>query len=564
MRNASKYAPAFFPVENPRAAWAQRTHIDRAPRWCSVDLRDGNQALPAPMHLEDKLEYFRLLVSLGFKEIEVGFPAASDTEYRFIRRLIDDDLIPDDVTIQVITQAREHIIRRTFDSLRGAKRAVVHLYSSVSRAFREQVFEKSEEETALLATGGAALIRSLADEHPDTRFTFEFSPESFPAAEPHYALSVIRRTLDAWQPSPDRPAIVNIPSTVSLASPHIFANSVEYILENIRGIPATTLSVHTHNDRGTAVAEAELALLAGAERVEGCLFTLGERTGNCDLVTLALNLYSQGVDPHLNLENLPAVAERFEHLTRTTVGERQPYAGSLVFAAFSGSHQDAIAKGLRWREAHPDEPWSVPYLPLDPADIGERAGADVIRINSQSGGGGAAFLLERAYGFRLPKKMRRDFGAAVGRRSDKLGVELTQNDLYNLFLSRYAPSENTPLALIDCHYERPCTGDSRLTAAVEVTLRGAKLRLTGSGNGRLDAVADALRRGIGLDFTLDDYSEHALGAGSTARAAAYVGVTVNGHEFWGVGIENDIIFASIHALLNALNAALQPKEVRPC
>lgn len=551
MKNASKYAPGFFPPENPSADWAKRSRIERAPRWCAIDLRDGNQALPTPMGVEQKLEYFGLLVALGYKEIEVGFPAASDTEFGFVRRLIEDDLIPGDVTIQVITQAREHIVQRTFAAIKGAKRAIVHLYTSVSKAWREQVFGKSRDEVADLAVYGAKLCRACAKLNDGCEITLEYSPESFTGAEPDYSMEVIDRVLDAWQPEEGREAIVNLPSTVSLASPNIFANLVEYILKNLGARKFVTLSVHPHNDRGTAVAEAELALLAGAQRVEGCLFGLGERAGGADLVTLALNMYSQGVDPCVDLSDLPDVRRRFERLTGMAVGERQPYAGELAFTAFSGSHQDAIAKGLKWRAEHPNIKWSVPYLTLDPADIGERAGADVIRINSQSGGGGAAFKLEHAYGYRLPKGMKRDFGAEVGSRSDRLERELTADDLHRIFMAKYSPKPY-PLRLIDCHFERG--GGERIYTALDCEYRGETLRLRGGGNGRLDAVAAALRSGVDLDFKIDDYEEHALSSGSTASAAAYVGVDVGGKIWWGVGVESDIIFASINALFAALNS----------
>lgn len=551
MKNASKYAPGFFPPEKPSADWARRSLIERAPRWCAIDLRDGNQALPTPMGVEQKLEYFGLLVALGYKEIEVGFPAASDTEFGFVRRLIDENLIPDDVTIQVITQAREHIVQRTFAAIKGAKRAIVHLYTSVSKAWREQVFGMSRDEVAELAVYGAKLCRTCAKLVDGCEITLEYSPESFTGAEPDYSMEVIDRVLDAWQPEEGREAIVNLPSTVSLASPNIFANLVEYVLKNLNGREFVTLSVHPHNDRGTAVAEAELALLAGAQRVEGCLFGLGERAGGADLVTLALNMYSQGVDPCVDLGDLPDVRRRFERLTGMAVGARQPYAGELAFTAFSGSHQDAIAKGLKWRAEHPNIKWSVPYLTLDPSDIGERAGADVIRINSQSGGGGAAFKLEHAYGFRLPKGMKRDFGAEVGSRSDRLERELTAEDLRRIFMAKYSPKPY-PLRLIDCHFERG--GGERIYTLLDCEYKGEALRLRGGGNGRLDAVAAALRSGVDLDFKIDDYEEHALSSGSTASAAAYVGVDVGGRIWWGVGVESDIIFASINALFAALNS----------
>ena len=381
MTNASKYTRQFFPVKNPTRKWAEKTYIDKAPTWCSVDLRDGNQSLMIPMSLEEKLEFFRLLVAVGFKEIEVGFPAASDTEYNFLRTLIEKKMIPDDVTVQVLTQSREHIIKKTFEALKGCKNAIVHLYNSTSLAQREQVFKKSKEEILKIATDGAELFARIASE-TGTDYRYEYSPESFTGTEPEFALEVCNAVLDIWKPVPERKAIINLPVTVELSSPHVYADQVEYMCDNLKYRDAVSVSLHPHTDRGCAVADSELGLLAGADRIEGTLFGNGERTGNVDIVTLALNMYSQGVEPGLDLADMPYIAGLYERVTRMQVYERQPYSGKLVFAAFSGSHQDAIAKGMNWRRDKNTDTWTVPYLPIDPKDVGREYETDVIRINS--------------------------------------------------------------------------------------------------------------------------------------------------------------------------------------
>ena len=401
MKNVEKYARGYFMPPEPSMKWMEKEYVTQAPTWCSVDLRDGNQALVVPMSLEEKLEYFQLLVKIGFKEIEVGFPAASETEYTFLRRLIEDNLIPDDVTIQVLTQSREHIIQKTFESLKGAKNAVVHLYNSTSVAQREQVFKRSKEEIIDIAVSGAKLLNKYAAE-TEGNFKFQYSPESFTGTEMEFALDICNQVLEIWQPTPDNKVIINLPATVELSMPHIYASQIEYIGNHLNFRENVILSLHPHNDRGTGVADAELGLLAGGERIEGTLFGNGERTGNVDIVTLALNLYSHGVDPELNFENLLEIKEVYERMTDLKVHERHPYAGKLVFAAFSGSHQDAIAKGMKWREVKEENHWNVPYLMIDPKDIGREYEGDVIRINSQSGKGGIGYLLEQQYGFELP------------------------------------------------------------------------------------------------------------------------------------------------------------------
>ena len=423
MENVKKYHEGYFMPPTIDLSWAYKQHPDKAPTWCSVDLRDGNQALIIPMSLDEKIEFFKMLVQVGFKEIEVGFPAASETEYMFLRRLVEEDLIPDDVNVQVLTQAREHIIKKTFEALEGVKNAIVHVYNSTSLAQRQQVFRKDKEEIKQIAIEGAKLLKKLTEE-AGANYRFEYSPESFTGTEPEYALEVCNAVLDVWQPTPDRKAIINIPVTVEMSMPHIYAMQVAYISQNLKYRDAVELSLHPHNDRGCGVADSELGILAGADRIEGTLFGNGERTGNADIVTIAMNMYVLGVDPELDFSNLPDLVDLYEKVTRMRVHERQPYAGALVFAAFSGSHQDAIAKGMKWREEQDPDHWTVPYLPIDPHDVGREYEADVIRINSQSGKGGVAYIMEQKYGISMPKKMREDFGYCVKGVSDHKHKEL--------------------------------------------------------------------------------------------------------------------------------------------
>ncbi len=548
MNGYQKYQKQYFPanIENPE--WMKKDSIDKAPIWCSVDLRDGNQALIVPMSLEEKLEFFGHLVRIGFKEIEIGFPAASETEYEFCRTLIERNLIPDDVTIQVLTQAREHIIAKTFEALAGAKHAVVHLYNSTSVAQREQVFKKSKEEIIDIAVFGAKLLNDYAAKTPG-HFTFEYSPESFTGTEPDYAVEICNAVINIWKPTPDRKVIINLPVTVSHSMPHVYANQVEYMCKHLKNRENLIVSLHPHNDRGCAVADSELGLLAGADRIEGTLFGNGERTGNVDIITLALNMYSQGVDPELDFSDLPKISEMYERVTRMHVYERQPYSGALVFAAFSGSHQDAIAKGMKYREDHASKIWNVPYLPIDPTDVGRVYEADVIRINSQSGKGGIGYLLEKSYSLNLPPKMREEFGYHVKSVSDHAHKELSPSEVYEIFMRDYI-NVSGRLSVLSASYRQ----ENGITADVEVLFDGKSHKVTSVGNGRLDAVSSAIKSVIGDVYTLETYSEHAIEDSTKSRAASYVSVKgTDGKVYWGAGVDEDIIVSSIKALVCAVN-----------
>ena len=550
MMDATKYAPGYYPVPAGYDSWVKKDHIEKAPAWCSVDLRDGNQALIVPMSLEEKLEFFQMLVKIGFKEIEVGFPAASDTEYEFLRTLIEKNMIPEDVTVQVLTQCRDHIIRKTFEAVKGAPRAVIHFYNSTSVAQREQVFHKSKEEIKQIATDGAKLVKQLSEEY-DGNFLFEYSPESFTGTEVDYAVDVCNAVLDIMQPTPDRPMIINLPVTVEMSMPHVYANQIEYCDKHLKYRDSVIISTHPHNDRGTGVACAELAVLAGAQRVECCLFGNGERTGNVDAITLAMNMYSHGVDPHLDFSNMPAICEVYERVTRMHVYERTPYAGALVFAAFSGSHQDAIAKGMTWRREKQLHQWTCPYIPIDPHDIGRTYDADVIRINSQSGKGGIGFLLQQNYGYNPPPKMREDLGYRVKDVSDHEHRELSVKEVLGVFENSYL-NHTQPLNVPDAHFIQ--NSDGSITANVVVTSGGSTVKCTATGNGRLDAVATAIEQQTGMHFTLVHYSEHALDSDTNSRACSYVGLKwASGEETWGCGTHTDIIVAGIKALVSAIN-----------
>lgn len=550
MKNYQKYQRGYFmpPVESLK--WTHKEYIDKAPTWCSVDLRDGNQALIIPMNLEEKLEFFEMLVKVGFKEIEIGFPAASETEYEFARTLIEKDMIPDDVTIQVLTQSREHIIKKTFEAVRGAKKAVIHLYNSTSLAQREQVFKKTKEEIKEIAVSGAKLLNRLAEEDGGN-YLFEYSPESFTGTEVDYALEVCNAVIDIWKPTSDRKVIINLPATVEMSLPHVYASQIEYMSEHMHNRENIVLSLHPHNDRGCGVADAELGILAGADRIEGTLFGNGERTGNVDIVTLAMNMFTHGVDPKLDLSNMPELTELYERVTRMHVYERSPYAGQLVFAAFSGSHQDAIAKGMKYREDRNSELWTVPYLPIDPQDVGRKYDGDVIRINSQSGKGGIGYLLEQKYGFDLPPKMREDLGYTVKGVSDHLQKELSTTEIKDIFEKTYV-NISAPIRLMEAHF----TQGQQFTAEITIEVNGAKKVYHGKGNGRLDAIANAMKKHFEMEFSLICYEEHALQIGSNSQACAYVGIQkTDGTIAWGAGIQNDIIDASAYALISAINRA---------
>ena len=547
MKNYQKYEKSYFMPPEVTYDWAKKDSVEQPPKWCSVDLRDGNQALIEPMSLDEKLEFFQMLVDIGFKEIEVGFPAASETEYQFMRTLIEKDMSPDDVTVQVLTQAREHIIKRTFEAVKGAPHAVIHLYNSTSVAQREQVFRKDKEQVKQLAIDGAKLLLKLANE-TDGNFTFEYSPESFHGTEVDYAVEVCNAVLDVWQPTADNKAIINIPTTVENAMPHTFACQLEYVHKHLKHRENVVLSLHPHNDRGCGVATAELGILAGADRIEGTLFGNGERTGNVDIITLGMNMYSQGVDPGLDFSNMRKIRETYERLTRMQVYDRQPYSGDLVFTAFSGSHQDAIAKGMAWRDEKKCDKWTVPYLPIDPKDVGREYDSDVIRINSQSGKGGVNYILMHSHGINLPKAMREEVGYMVKDVSDKAHKELTPDWVYQIFSDHYINTKSI-FHIDECHFKQV----DGITAEVTINHAGESKVITSNGNGRLDAVSNAIKQYFNISYELSFYEEHSLTKGSSSKAVAYVGIICNGKTFWGVGIDPDIIRASIEALIVAVN-----------
>ena len=558
MENWKKYEKTYFMPPEPCYDWVKKDSIDKAPIWCSVDLRDGNQALIEPMSLDEKLEFFQLLVDVGFKMIEVGFPAASETEYQFLRTLIEQNMIPDDVTIQVLTQAREHIIKKTFEAVKGAPHAIIHVYNSTSVAQREQVFRKDKEQIKQIAIDGATLLKKLAEE-TEGNFTFQYSPESFQGTEVDYALDVCNAVLDIWQPTADNKAIINLPTTVENAMPHVFASQVEYFNKHLLHRENVILSLHPHNDRGSGVSDAELGILAGADKIEGTLFGNGERTGNVDIITLAMNMFSQGVNPNLDFSNMSEICEVYERVTRMKVSPRQPYAGDLVFTAFSGSHQDAIAKGMAWREEHDCKTWTVPYLPIDPQDVGRRYDSDVIRINSQSGKGGVNYILKQSFGISLPEKMREEVGYMVKDVSDKAHQELTPDVVYRIFEDHYISAK--PIFSVDeCHFKQ----EDGIVAEATIHQNDNNHKITGVGNGRLDAVSNAIKHYFGISYELAFYEEHSLTKGSSSRAVAYVGVICNKKKYWGVGIDADIIKASIQALVVAVYKLPEIAESQSC
>lgn len=545
----TKYRP--YPlVDLPNRQWPART-ITQAPIWCSVDLRDGNQALPTPMGIAEKLEMFKLLVSIGFKEIEVGFPAASQIDFDFIRRLIDENLIPDDVKIQVLTQAREELIRRTFESLRGAKNVIFHLYNSTNEQQRRIVFGMSRAEIKAIATNGTRLVKELRSELPDTNFVFQYSPESFALTEMDFALEVCEAVVDVWQPTPEQKIILNLPETVQISTPNIHADQIEWIATHLRRRDTAIISLHTHNDRGTGVASTELGLLAGGERVEGTLFGNGERTGNVDIITVALNMYMQGVDPGLDFSNLDAIRVIYERCTHMTVPERHPYGGELVFTAFSGSHQDAIRKGMNAQDTSSGALWDVPYLPIDPQDIGRTYEA-IIRINSQSGKGGVAFILESEFNLQMPKEMHIEFGKVIKSLADATGEELSGARLRLAFEQEYLRAAG-PYELVHFHTEQENASEP-VTCSARLRVEGVTREVQGQGNGPIDAFVHALNQGDLAAFKLVSYTEHSLRAGSDAQAAAYIQIeTGSRRSFFGAAIENNSELAAVKAVLSALN-----------
>ncbi|MBE5877205.1 MAG: 2-isopropylmalate synthase [Lachnospiraceae bacterium] len=554
MNNIKKYQRQYFLPPKCGLNWAKKDYIDKAPIWCSVDLRDGNQALIEPMGLEEKIEFFQMLVKIGFKEIEVGFPASSETEFEFMRALIERNLIPQDVTVQVLTQAREHIIRKTFEAIKGAPRAVIHLYNSTSVAQREQVFKKSKEEVMQIAVDGARLLKQLADE-TEGNFAFEYSPESFPGTELDYAIEVCNAVLDVWEPTEENKVIINIPTTVEIAMPHVFASQVEYINDSLKYRDAVILSLHPHNDRGTGISDAELGLLAGADRIEGTLFGNGERTGNVDIVTLAMNMLSHGVESNLDFTNMPEIRDVYERVTGMQVSPRQPYAGDLVFTAFSGSHQDAIAKGMTYREAQKTEIWTVPYLPIDPKDVGRTYDSDVIRINSQSGKGGVGYILKQNYAISVPEQMREAVAYAVKHISDVEHKELSPQWVYDIFMDQYV-NHMPNFTIPECHFKQ----ENGIFAEVTIQCGEKKAIVDANGNGRLDAVSNTIKQFFNLNYVLSVYEEHALSIGSSSKAMAYVGIKSEDIFYWGAGMDEDIIKASINALVVAVNKLPQLQE----
>ncbi len=548
-----KYRP-YPKIKLPDRTWPDKT-IDRAPAWCSVDLRDGNQALIQPMNLEEKLEMFQLLLDVGFREIEIGFPSASKVEFDFSRLLIERNLIPEGVVIQALTQSREHLIKKTFASFTGAREAVVHLYNSTSTLQRQVVFKKGRREIIELAVQGARLIAEEAA-RTDTVIRYEYSPESFTGTELEFAVEICDAVMDVWQPTPDQPVIINLPATVEMATPNIYADQIEWFIRHMKNRNCALVSLHAHNDRGTAVAATELALMAGADRVEGTLFGNGERTGNVDILTLALNMFSQGIDPGLDFSNINRVVNVYQRCTRLNVHPRHPYAGELVYTAFSGSHQDAINKGMTFIEEQETELWAVPYLPIDPRDVG-RNYESIIRINSQSGKGGAAYIMDREFGFKLPRPMQAGFGRVIQEETDRGGRELSQDVVLQTFEREYLLNEGCyrlqSFHVLKRHVDRQ---EELSTAEVEavVSIDGHEVTVKGAGNGPLDAFCDALKKGAGLDFSLHSYHEHALTRGSSSRAVAYIEIlNERGESWWGAGLDTDIIIASIKALLSALN-----------
>ena len=563
-QGCKKYIP-FTPISLPDRTWPNN-RIEKAPAWCSVDLRDGNQALVTPMNLQEKLDFFKLLVDIGFKEIEVGFPSASETEYEILRALIDGHYIPDDVTIQVLVQAREHLIRKTFEAVRGAKNVIIHFYNSTSTLQRKVVFKKDMQGIIDIAVAGAKLVRELTEaDQSGTNFRYEYSPESFSGTEMDFAVDICHQVMETLGATKENPVILNLPNTVEMCTPNTYADQIEYFIRHLPNRDAAIISVHPHNDRGTGVACAELSMLAGADRVEGTLFGNGERTGNVDAVTLAMNMYSHGVDPRLDFSDMPAICATYERVTRMHIYERTPYAGQLVFAAFSGSHQDAIAKGMAYRKERGEHRWTCPYIPIDPHDIGRTYDADVIRINSQSGKGGAAFIMSNNFGYELPKAMHPEFGKAVKAACDAAGTEITPQQVFDLFKKEYIDVDG-PYQILKMKYYDEGAEDGSASHGRFVGLiknNGFEpTEISGEGNGPIDAFFNALRQ-VGISgYHFEDYSEHAISIGSDAKAVSYIHLTdAEGKNIFGVGISHNIYYASVRGVMCAINRSMrQAKE----
>ena len=553
-QGCEKYIP-FAPVSLPDRTWPNN-RIEKAPTWCSVDLRDGNQALVTPMNLQEKLDFFKLLVDIGFKEIEVGFPSASETEYEILRALIDGHYIPDDVTIQVLVQAREHLIRKTFEAVRGAKNVIIHFYNSTSTLQRKVVFKKDMQGIIDIAVAGAKLVRELTEaDQSGTNFRYEYSPESFSGTEMDFAVDICHQVMETLGATKENPVILNLPNTVEMCTPNTYADQIEYFIRHLPNRDAAIISVHPHNDRGTGVACAELSMLAGADRVEGTLFGNGERTGNLDIVTVALNMFTQGVDPMLDFSHIDHVREIYERCTKMHVPERWPYAGKLAFTAFSGSHQDAINKGHEYMRESKTPYWEIPYLPIDPADVG-REYEPIIRINSQSGKGGAAFIMDHNYGYHMPKAMHPEFGAVVQAECDKTGRELTANEVYELFHREFL-NISEPYALSRAKfYEEAIAGSAANVTHFSgvLSVRGQFVQLESRGNGPIDAFFNALGQAGIEGYSFISYSEHAISMGSDSQAVAYIELRVpGGRRIFGVGTEHNINFASVKGILSAIN-----------
>ena len=552
MMDATKYAPGYYPVPAGYDSWVKKDHIEKAPAWCSVDLRDGNQALIVPMSLEEKLDFFRFLVKLGFKEIEIGFPAASQIEFDFLRQLVERRLIPDDVTVQVLTQCRDHLLKRTFESIQGIPKAVVHIYNSTSTLQRDVVFHMDREEIKQIAIDGVDMVKKYMKDY-DGKVILEYSPESFTGTEMDFALDICNAVQRAWGPTPDNKMIINLPSTVEMTTPNVFADQIEWMSKHLENRESIVLSVHPHNDRGTGVAAAELAMLAGADRVEGTLFGNGERTGNVDILTIAYNMFSQGIDPELEIGDIKKIAEVYERCTKMHIDPRHPYAGKLVFTAFSGSHQDAINKGMHALMERKSEIWQVPYLPIDPSDIG-REYEPVVRINSQSGKGGVAFVMDSFFGFKLPRGMHKEFADVIQKIAEKQG-EVAPEQIMEEFRIEYLDRKE-PYHFRKCKITDFESGDQFTTVAV-VTYsdHGETKQFEGVGNGPIDAVKRGLEEELGISIKVLDYSEHALTSGSGAQAASYIHLMdqKTGKVTYGVGISSNITRASLRGIFSAVN-----------